>query len=91
MMDIEGPQHWSVMGTGTWLFKFLIWYSFCFYGTYFVLKRSVDFLNDWLVHHTQLVAMGVIEPFPLPSTWSCVCLLLFRELKPSAVTAFMRA
>jgi len=88
MMDIEAPTFRShVIGTGTWLLRFLVWYTFCLYGTMFILKSSVDFLNDWLVHHTQLVAMGVIEPFPLPGTLSCVCVLLFRELKPSA---FMR-
>ena len=41
---------------------------------------TVETINDYLIHHTQVVVLGIAEPLPQPGPWIACSILVAREL-----------
>lgn len=41
---------------------------------------AVGTMNDYLIHHTQVVVLGIAEPIPQPGPWIACAILVAREL-----------
>ena len=41
---------------------------------------TIEKMNDYLIHHTQVVVLGIAEPIPQPGPWIACSILVAREL-----------
>ena len=62
----------------------------CVVGTQFLLEKCVLALNEFLLHKTEFVILGFMQPLPLPGCRESLVFLLLREPWLCRLCPFMR-